>query len=253
MAICFVIQPFDSGKFDKRFLDIYKPAIESAGLEAYRVDTDPCVLVPIESIEKGIRQAVICLADITTDNPNVWYELGFAFAASRPVVMVCSEERTSKKYPFDIQHRSVISYSTDSPSDFDKLKDNLTAKIKAIMNQDIFLDQIAESNPVLAINGLSQAEIMVLALIAGESSTTTYSIRNSAERAGITNLGVNLAFRRLMQKSFISDIELYDDQNGQPYPGIMVTEVGWEWIDANDSQFQLNFPVHAQEDNDIPF
>lgn len=253
MAICFVIQPFDSGKFDKRFLDIYKPAIESAGLEAYRVDTDPSVLVPIESIEKGIRQAVICLADITTDNPNVWYELGFAFAASRPVVMVCSEERTSKKYPFDIQHRSVIPYSTDSPSDFDKLRDNLTAKIKAIMNQDNFLDQIAESDPIVAVNGLSQAEIMVLAVIAGESSTTTYSIRNSAERAGITNLGVNLALRRLMQKSFISDIELYDDQNGQSYPGIMVTEVGWEWIDANDSQFQLNFPVHVQEDNDIPF
>ncbi len=122
MEKCFVIQPFDSGKFDKRFQDIYKPAIESAGLEAYRVDNDPSVLVPIESTENGIRQAVICLADITTDNPNVWYELGFAFAANRSVIMVCSEERPSNKYPFDIHHRSVISYSTDSPSDFDKLK-----------------------------------------------------------------------------------------------------------------------------------
>jgi hypothetical protein len=35
MATCFVIQPFDSGKFYKRFNDIYKPAIEAAGLEAY--------------------------------------------------------------------------------------------------------------------------------------------------------------------------------------------------------------------------
>jgi hypothetical protein len=33
MAICFVIQPFDSGsKYDKRFEDIYKPAIEAADL-----------------------------------------------------------------------------------------------------------------------------------------------------------------------------------------------------------------------------
>ena len=59
MPTCFVIQPFDSGKFDKRFQDIYKPAIEAAGLEAYRVDLDPGVLVPIESIEKGIRQAAV--------------------------------------------------------------------------------------------------------------------------------------------------------------------------------------------------
>ncbi|MFO1154722.1 MAG: hypothetical protein U1E42_13835 [Rhodospirillales bacterium] len=118
MATCFVIQPIDSGKFDKRFQDIYKPAIEAAGLEAYRVDHDPGVLVPIESIEKGIRLASICLADITADNPNVWYELGYAFAAERPVVMVCSEERIGKKYPFDIQHRSIISYAADSASDF---------------------------------------------------------------------------------------------------------------------------------------
>lgn len=36
----------------------------------------PGVQVPIESIEQGIRKATVCLADITEDNPNVWYELG---------------------------------------------------------------------------------------------------------------------------------------------------------------------------------
>ena len=59
---------------------MYQPAIKAAGLEAYRVDRDPGVEVPIEAIEDGIRTATVCLADITTDNPNVWYELGFAFA-----------------------------------------------------------------------------------------------------------------------------------------------------------------------------
>ena len=117
MSTCFVIQPFDGAKFDKRYVDVYKPAIEGAGLEAYRVDIDPQVSIPIESIEKGIRQATICLADISKDNPNVWYELGFAFAAKRPIVMVCSEER-SGRYPFDIQHRSIISYQEESTSDF---------------------------------------------------------------------------------------------------------------------------------------
>jgi nucleoside 2-deoxyribosyltransferase len=136
MTTCFVIQPFDSGKFDKRFADIYKPAIEAAGLEPYRVDKDPGVSIPIESIEKGIKQPSVCLADITADNPNVWYELGYAFALGKPVIMVCSEERTGKKYPFDIQHRSIIPYMADSPSDFDKLRDSLTAKIKATLTQE---------------------------------------------------------------------------------------------------------------------
>ena len=76
MPTCFIIQPFDAGKFDKRFEDVYEPAIRAAGVEPYRVDRDPGVDVPIDAIEDCIRGAAVCLADITTDNPNVWYELG---------------------------------------------------------------------------------------------------------------------------------------------------------------------------------
>ena len=77
------------------------------------MDQDARADVLITSIEEVIRSAAVCLADITTDNPNVWYELGFAFAATRPVVMVCSNERTGK-YPFDIQHRAIITYKTEA-------------------------------------------------------------------------------------------------------------------------------------------
>src|SRR5664279_3647474 len=135
MPVCFVIQPFDAGKFDKRFDDVYKPAIEAAGLQPYRVDRDPAVEVAIDAIEDGIRSATICLADITTDNPNVWYELGFAFAAGRPVVMVCSQERIGKKYPFDIQHRSIIPYQLESISDFSKLQEDIKLKLVALLEK----------------------------------------------------------------------------------------------------------------------
>ncbi len=37
MEKCFVIQPFDNDKFDKRFIDIYEPAILKADLQAYRI------------------------------------------------------------------------------------------------------------------------------------------------------------------------------------------------------------------------
>src|SRR4029077_17922896 len=73
MEKCFVIQPFDNGIFDKRYEDIFEPAIKSAGFEAYRIDRDPSVRIPIEEIEKGISESAFCFAEITTDNPNVWY------------------------------------------------------------------------------------------------------------------------------------------------------------------------------------
>ncbi len=256
MATCFVIQPFDGAKFDKRFTDIYKPAIEAAGLEAYRVDIDPGVQVPIDSIEKGIKQATICLADITADNPNVWYELGFAFASRRPVVMVCSEERTGKKYPFDIQHRSIIPYLADSPSDFEKLKDNLTTKLRALLQQDAVLNEIAKADPITPIHGLSQPEILVLAVIAGEaympSSPSMVSfIKRSAEGVGITSLGFNVALRRLLSKQLVVESEIWDERDGERYPGLRITEEGWAWIDANEAHFVLATPNKPKDD--IPF
>ena len=96
MPYCFVIQPFDGGRFDKRFSDVFKPTIEGAGLISYRVDQDPAVSIPIDDIEKGIRGAAVCFADITLDNPNVWFELGYALASKMEICIVCSKERVEK-------------------------------------------------------------------------------------------------------------------------------------------------------------
>jgi hypothetical protein len=257
MTTCFVIQPFDSGKYDKRFRDIYKPAIEAAGLEAYRVDYDPAVLIPIDAIEKGIRQATICLADISADNPNVWYELGFAFASDKPVVMVCSQDRAGGKYPFDIQHRSVIPYMADSPSDFDNLRESLTRKLKAISESSEVLDRMSEADPVRPIEGLTPIETMALAVIAGEAfmpntAVSVYSVKSDAERAGITSMGFNLAIRKLLSKDFVKIEDMWDERGDERYSGVAVTESGWQWIEENESKFVM----HRQEkkkDDDLPF
>jgi hypothetical protein len=256
MSFCFVIQPFDSGKFDKRFADIYKPAIEAAGLEAYRVDKDPGVSIPIESIEKGIKQASMCLADITADNPNVWYELGYAFALGKPVIMVCSEERTGKKYPFDIQHRSIIPYMADSPSDFDTLRGNLTTKVKAMMAQGEVLEQIAEADPLVSIEGLSPTEILALAVVAGgaflpNDTVSVYIAKRDAEAAGLTSMGLNIAVRKLSTKRFIQIVENYEEHNGEPYPAIAITESGWGWIEENESRFALHKPEKSKSNIDF--
>ncbi|MFD2933897.1 3'-5' exonuclease family protein [Spirosoma flavum] len=67
MEKCFVIQPFDNDKFDKKFADIFEPAIIKAGFDAYRIDKDLSVRIPIDEIEKGISESAICFAEITAD------------------------------------------------------------------------------------------------------------------------------------------------------------------------------------------
>lgn len=251
MPTCFVIQPFDKGKFDKRYDDVYETAIRAAGFDPYRVDRDHGVTVPIESIESGIRKAEVCFADITENNPNVWYELGFAFAARRPVVMACSEERAGGKFPFDIQHRSIVIYKTDSASDFTVLSKTLTEKIKAISDRDEQLGQLAESALITPVSGLSQPEFMLLAVLASSlfsptSTVSQWQTKRDAEQAGMTGMGFNLALRRLQTKDFIKTTEETDDRDGEQYTAISLRDSAWDWIDANDSKFILQQPTDKE-------
>lgn len=248
MPTCFVIQPFDKGKFDKRYDDVYEKAIRAAGFDPYRVDRDHGVTVPIESIESGIRKSEVCFADITENNPNVWYELGFAFAARRPVVMACSEERAGGKFPFDIQHRSIVIYKTDSASDFTALSKTLTERIKAISDREEQLGHLAESTLITPVSGLSQPEFMLLAVLASSlfspaSTVGQWSAKREAEQAGMTGMGFNLALRRLHAREFIKLSQEADERDGEPYTAIALRESAWDWIDANDSKFILQLPT----------
>jgi hypothetical protein len=258
---CFVIQPFDRGKFDKRYEDVFSPAIKAADLRPYRVDTDPAVIVPIESIERGIQDSVACLADITLDNPNVWYELGFSFASGKPVVMVCSEERENRKHPFDIQHRSIIPYKSDSTQDFDRLKGAITTKLKALLKKGDTLNSIASHQTVASIQGMSQPELAVLAAAAGsvampDDLIAVYSVKQDVENAGFTSLGFALGLKRLREKKFLSMGE-DTDYNGNTSQCIMLHPDAWEWIEQHENMFILRAPAkqssgHVNPD-DLPF
>ena len=265
MPTCFMIQPFDAGKFDKRFEQVFKPAIIAAGLDPYRVDQDPHVDIPIDAIESGIRSASICLADITTDNPNVWYELGYAFATGTPVVMVCSSERESKKYPFDIQHRSIIPYTVDAPGDYESLKNKIVEKIKAQLERGATLRQIAETEQVAPVAGLSQIELTVLTVLAREvgmpdGKADVDSVQQYAERASLTKTGFALGVRRLEKKSLV-EATTYTNQNEYEIDALKITNAGWDWINANEERFVLRWPSKAElealaveiTDDDIPF
>ena len=84
----------------------------------------------IDDIERGIKTSAVCLAEISTDNPNVWFELGYAIASKRDVVLVCSDERKAH-FPFDVQHRKIIRYSTESSSDFETARLKIKERLKA--------------------------------------------------------------------------------------------------------------------------
>ena len=259
MPTCFVIQPFDNGgKFDKRFEDHFRPALKDADLEAYRVDRDPSVNVPIESIESEIRNAAICLADISTDNPNVWYELGFAFASGRDVILICSDER-KERYPFDIQHRNIIRYETRSSSDYRTLQEKITDRARALLKKGIAARQVMESEQIAPSGGLSQFEVLVLTLLAGEtaipgSHLATGMLQRSVGRAGLTDVAFGLTYRGLVEKGLVetgSEADGYEE-----YLTATVSSEGWKWLKSHQSLVTMQRTKEDLEkelEDDIPF
>jgi hypothetical protein len=255
MSKCFVMQPFDGGVFDQRYESVFAPAISAAGIEPYRVDRDPAVSIPIQDIEKGIRDAVICFADITIDNPNVWFELGFAFAIPREVVLACSDERTTK-YPFDVQHRNIIQYKTGAPQDFEELKGKISERIQAVLKKNEEIGRVVSTLAVKDTEGLSQHEIVALVTVMQNSFLSDgyiegYVIKNDMNVAGFTDIAVGIALTTLCAKGMVVS-ETKWDQNDVPYKGFATTSEGERWLVANQDKLSLTKANEANQD-DVPF
>lgn len=258
MPRCFVIQPFDKGEFDKRYDGVFAPAIEKAGFEAYRVDRDPTVIIPIETIESNIREADVCLADISLEKPNVWYEVGFAVASKKNVILVCKED---SDFPFDVRHRAIITYVTHSPRDFEKLQDDIVERLKAYAKQTTLLAAIS---PVKPTHGLTAAEMLALVLIMEDrltpySGLSPYSIAGGMERGGFTRLAVTLALQGLLEKAMI-EVGSAGNEDGEECVVYRITSLGVSWCMENQSRFKLTVEPQPsrslpapQEDEDIPF
>lgn len=259
MEKCFVIQPFDNDKFDKRFIDIFEPAILKADFEAYRIDKDLSVRIPIDDIEKGISESAICFAEITSDNPNVWYELGYAFACNKDVVMVCSDERQGM-FPFDIQHRHVITYKTSSTSDFKTLEDTITRKIKAFQQKIKTVKQL-NTTPIIETEGLKGHEIALLILImenqiSSEDSTSVYGLKNEMNKSGYTDIATSVGIRSLVKNGMIETFKSVDNyNNNEEYIACRLTDKGENWILSNQDQLQFRKPKNGDKDitDDLPF
>jgi hypothetical protein len=109
---CFVMQPFAPPHGDY-YEKILQPAIEKTGFQPVRADAEIFGTGRIiDQVWRGINTAKVLVAELTTRNPNVFYELGLAHALNKPVVLISSNE---PDVPFDLQHIRVIYYDVTDP------------------------------------------------------------------------------------------------------------------------------------------
>src|SRR3989304_9026220 len=94
----FVAMPFGGKKdsqgneinFNRVYAELIKPALEAAGLEVFRADEEQQAGDIRTDMFQELLIADLVVADLTIDNPNVWYELGVRHALrARGVVLLC--------------------------------------------------------------------------------------------------------------------------------------------------------------------
>ncbi len=123
---CFVMMPFGAW-FDTYYEKIYVPAIKEAGLEPIRADELYSSGSVVDQIWEQIQRSKVLLADLTGRNANVFYELGLAHAAGKPVVFSASK---IEDVPFDLRHLRVISYEVRDPDWSVRLRRSVTEHLR---------------------------------------------------------------------------------------------------------------------------
>lgn len=126
---CLVLMPF-APKYREVYEQVYKPTCASNGLDCWRVDEAPGPGSITKDIINGIIDAELLIADLTSRNANVFYELGIAHAVGNKTIMTA---QSTEDIPFDIGNYRVLVYE-QTISGATKLQAQLDAAIKEVLH-----------------------------------------------------------------------------------------------------------------------
>jgi len=95
-------------EFDVLYTEVIRPVCEAHGYKVIRGD-DFYTNGPImDDVTRSIRSAALIIADVTPDNANVFYEVGFAHAINKPTILLSDKKRM--RLPFDISGFRTLFY-----------------------------------------------------------------------------------------------------------------------------------------------
>ncbi len=117
----FVLMPFDSS-FDAVYVSGIKAAAETIDANVKRLDEQFVAKGMMDELFKHITMADVIVAETTESNANVLYEVGYAHALGKIVLLVAQHE---EGIPFNLKQRQHTIYDGDTY----KLKHELVPKL----------------------------------------------------------------------------------------------------------------------------
>lgn len=110
---CFVIMPF-APEFDDVYQSI-KVAVETSAPEdtitCRRLDEIKSAGRITNDLIQELNESIACIADLTGCKPNVMWEVGYAMALQKPMLLLSQDIAT---LPFDIKDMRTVAYQRDA-------------------------------------------------------------------------------------------------------------------------------------------
>ena len=116
----------DKYNFDLPYYHIIEPTVSKMGFEIKRADSIYSPEPFMQKIWQDILSSCLVIADLTSANPNVLYELGLAHTIGKPVVLLTQHARY---IPADLKAMHYITYSKQLGSE-EELKKKLRKAIR---------------------------------------------------------------------------------------------------------------------------
>ncbi len=146
-SLCFVLMPFGRKPaagggvidFDAVYEELIAPAIVEAGLEPLRADEEMAGGIIHKPMFERLILCEYAVADLTTANANVFYELGLRHAV-RPASTVLVFARDSGQLPFDVASLRALPYrlgGDGKPSHAPRDRNTLDQRVRAARDKSV--------------------------------------------------------------------------------------------------------------------
>src|SRR5688572_19939019 len=157
--LCFVLMPFgrkqDSAgasiDFDAIYRDVIKPAISDAELEPLRADEEMTGGIIHKPMFERLILCEYAVADLTTANANVFYELGIRHAVRPCTTALIFSEKS--RLPFDVALLRALPYGVNAAGEAENpaaTRKALTDRLRAarqVQDKDSPIFQLVEGFP----------------------------------------------------------------------------------------------------------
>lgn len=128
----FVAMEF-SDILDPIYNDVIFPVAVEAGFECRRASDLKSPGIIMDDIHDDIARAAVVIAEISTRNPNVYYEIGYASGKSQETILLAPK---GTRLPFNVAERRCIMYE-NTPKGLDNLKVDLRRNLQAVAKLSI--------------------------------------------------------------------------------------------------------------------